>query len=84
MSRLVFLLVYSRKINLSFLKKSRQKTFEFNMKFNQGWFFCLCIEEKSTFLFCKKVVKKLLGWGFIISGLFTLLLLSIYGHPTFF
>ena len=54
------------------------------MKFNQGWFFCLCIEEKSTFLFCKKVVKKLLGWGFIISGLFTLLLLSIYGHPTFF
>ena len=25
-----------------------------------------------------------MGWGFIISGLFTLLLLCIYGHQTFF
>ena len=33
------------------------------MKFNQGWFFCLFIEEKSTSLFCKKVGKKLLSQG---------------------
>ena len=31
------------------------------MEFNQGWFSYLNIVEKSTFLFCKKVGKKLFG-----------------------
>ena len=44
------------------------------MEFNQSWFFCLNIVEKSTFLFCKKEGKKLFGYvSMLISRLVFLL-----------